>query len=229
MGGGGGNGGFSVAGSFSKSGAAEATSVGGGGGDGNIAGDVKVVNNFAGNSTSYVETAGDLSIGVLAQSIGGGGGNGGFSVSGAGSIDRPSTPAPRAAAPAPAISPAMSQVSTQGQFAPGLVGQTIGGGGGFGAVTAASGLSATGVSFQLGSTGGVGGSADPSNGSTWTVGAGSITTTGALSNALVAQAIGAGGGLAGFVSSGSSSPLAAAVLGAAGGATGAGSNVTLAN
>ena len=119
------------------------------------------------------------------------------------------------------------QISTLGRFAPGVVAQTIGGGGGFGAITAAGGVSAPGVSFQLGSTGGAGGSADPSNSSTWTIGTGSIMTAGALSDALVAQAIGGGGGLAGFVSGGAQSPpLTAAVLGAAG-VSGAGSAVTL--
>ena len=98
------------------------------------------------------------------------------------------------------------QVTTLGRFAPGVVAQTIGGGGGFGAITAAAGINAPGVSFELGSTGGTGGSADPSNSSTWTIGAGSITTQGVLSDALVAQAIGGGGGLAGFVSGGGQNP-----------------------
>ena len=47
-------------------------------------------------------------------------------------------------------------VSTQGRFAAGVVGQTIGGGGGFEAITAASGMSAAGIKFQLGATGGAG-------------------------------------------------------------------------
>ncbi len=54
-------------------------------------------------------------------------------------------------------------VSTTGSFAPGVVGQTIGGGGGFGAAVAPSGMSvgSGGVQFALGSTGGSGGAGDP--------------------------------------------------------------------
>ena len=120
-------------------------------------------------------------------------------------------------------------VTTYGRFAPGVVAQTIGGGGGFGAVTAADGIGAAGVSFQLGSSGGVGGSADPTNGSTWTIGAGSITTSGVLSDALVAQAIGAGGGLAGFVSDGGQNPVLTSVVLGDPGASGSGSQVILTN
>jgi uncharacterized protein with beta-barrel porin domain len=119
------------------------------------------------------------------------------------------------------------QVLTFGRFAPGVVAQTIGGGGGFGAITAAAGINAPSMSFELGSTGGTGGSADPSNSSIWTIGAGSIMTAGAISDALVAQAIGGGGGLAGFVSGGAHNPPLAAVRLGAAGVSGAGSAVTL--
>jgi hypothetical protein len=105
-------------------------------------------------------------------------------------------------------------IVTTGAGALGYIAQTIGGGGGFGAVTAASGISAAGVQFTLGSTGGVGGSADPSNGSTWTINSGTIMTSGLLSDALVAQAIGAGGGAAQAYGVSGAGPM---ILGASGG------------
>jgi uncharacterized protein with beta-barrel porin domain len=121
-----------------------------------------------------------------------------------------------------------NMITTYGRFAPGVVGQTIGGGGGYGSVTAAAGISAAGVQFQLGSTGGTGGAADPSQLSTVVIGAGTITTNGKISDGLVAQAIGGGGGLAGFVSDGTQlPPLAPSTLGAlAGGGAGAAIGVT---
>ncbi|UGV26591.1 hypothetical protein E0H22_13355 [Rhodopseudomonas boonkerdii] len=119
-------------------------------------------------------------------------------------------------------------ITTYGRFAAGLVGQTIGGGGGYGSVTAAEGISAAGVQFQLGSTGGTGGAADPSQLSNVVIGAGTITTNGKISDGVVAQAIGGGGGLAGFVSDGGQlPPLASSTLGAlAGGGDGATINVS---
>ena len=116
-----------------------------------------------------------------------------------------------------------NMITTFGRFAPGVVGQTIGGGGGYASVTAAAGISAAGVQFQLGSTAGTGGAADPSQLSTVVIGAGTIATNGEISDGLVAHAIGGGGGLAGFVSDGTQlPPLASSTLGAlAGGGAGA--------
>ena len=77
IGGGGGNGGFSllVSGSYnSVVSPITPKTVGGNGGSGGVAGDVSV------SSTGTVLTNGALSYGILAQSVGGGGGNGGFSV-----------------------------------------------------------------------------------------------------------------------------------------------------
>ncbi|MGI9342010.1 MAG: hypothetical protein ACR2QV_04130, partial [Gammaproteobacteria bacterium] len=75
VGGGGGDGGFSVAGTLSK-GSAAAFSMGGSGGPGGAGGtvDVKTIANFT--------TTGKDAHGIVAQSVGGGGGSGGFSVAG---------------------------------------------------------------------------------------------------------------------------------------------------
>ena len=75
IGGGGGSGGFSIAGSASFGGGA-AGSIGGHGGTGGNAGTVTVTN------TGSIFTAGEQANGIEAQSIGGGGGNGGYSVAG---------------------------------------------------------------------------------------------------------------------------------------------------
>ena len=80
LGGGGGNGGISVAGNFdfaSQNNVPSITaSVGGFGGPGGTGNSVTVTR--VGDTT----TIGDYSIGILAQSIGGGGGSGGLSVAG---------------------------------------------------------------------------------------------------------------------------------------------------
>ena len=94
IGGGGGNGGFSVAGALSTGNAGVTASVGGFGSTGSTAGSVEVDSySLSSNGqpllqapaagTTSIETEGARSNGILAQSIGGGGGNGGFSVSGA--------------------------------------------------------------------------------------------------------------------------------------------------
>ena len=78
VGGGGGNGGFSITGSVST-GAAVGGSIGGSGGDGNNGNTVTV-------STHYnIETFGDQATGLFARSIGGGGGDGGFAIAVSGS------------------------------------------------------------------------------------------------------------------------------------------------
>ena len=235
IGGGGGTSGVTGDVTFTAAGPLSLTDGGStsGGGSG---GSAVIANTAASISTGGGATpaSGDAAVGLLGQSIGGGGGSAIYAlgvVSGAagqvsltlgGSEGGTDTGGPLTFTSG-------GEISTSGRFAPGVVAQTIGGGGGFGAVTAASGISASGVSFKLGSTGGAGGSGDPTNGSTWTIGAGLITTSGVLSEALVAQAIGDGGGIAGFVSGGAQNPpLSASVLGAAGG-TGAGSSVVLKN
>ena len=114
-------------------------------------------------------------------------------------------------------------ITTLGADSVAILAQSVGGGGGFEAFTVAQGIAAAGVQFELGSTGGAGGA---SGNATWTINAGAINTSGKLSDGVVAQAIGAGGGLAGFVSDGAQNPpLTGVQLGAQAGA-GNGSTVT---
>ncbi|WP_447921684.1 autotransporter outer membrane beta-barrel domain-containing protein [Achromobacter aegrifaciens] len=118
----------------------------------------------------------------------------------------------------------MGRIVTQGWFAPGIVAQSVGGGGGMAAVSSSASLS--GVDIRLGNTAtdmggpyqstvtGAGGNVAVANSG------GSIATSGALSFGVLAQSVGGGGGLvtidngAGPVSNaanvtfGSSSPMA---------------------
>ena len=79
IGGGGGNGGFSVAGAVGVGGTGKSVNIGvaigGSGGSGGVGGTVNVTNN------GLLSTQGDGAYGIQAQSVGGGGGNGGGTVS----------------------------------------------------------------------------------------------------------------------------------------------------
>src|SRR5581483_10414272 len=79
VGGGGGNGGFAIQGSFAKGddSTANTNSVGGSGGNGGTGGTVQVFNHGA------ISVSGAMADGIIAESVGGGGGNGGFAVSAA--------------------------------------------------------------------------------------------------------------------------------------------------
>ncbi len=210
IGGGGGNGGFNVSAALSFAGTGSGTvgvgigGAGGGGGDGG---------NVESSHTGNVMTLGENAAGVIAQSLGGGGGNGGFNVTGtingdgsggaavsvgiggsgagggdAGTVDNTVT----------------GTVVTAGDFADGVVAQSLGGGGGNGGfnVSGAIGISggSTGAfAVGIGGSGGGGGdSAAVSN----TI-SGDVTTSGGDAFGVVTQSIGGGGGNGGFNISGS--------------------------
>lgn len=216
----------SIGGGGGSGGSATAVGVGVGlnatlaqGGDGNAAG--------SGGSVSLVQTGsgsistfGDLSHGILAQSIGGGGGAGGFANS------RSITIAPQLGdLPSAAVTLSVSQggsggaggdggmvvisnagtISTEGAQAMGVTAQSIGrGGGNGGAVVAPLQSPVVGntnlnlqVSVRQGGDGGNGGQGalvQVSN--QWT---GSIATVGAGSIGILAQSIGGGGGNGGTI------------------------------
>lgn len=208
IGGGGGDGGFSISGGIAKQGSV-AVSLGGRGGDGGVGGVVNVEQH-----TGQVVTSGESASAIIAQSIGGGGGNGGFSVSGVlGGKDSKNV----------AVSVGgfggvggvaqkvtvnnTSEIQTQGGASHGLVAQSIGGGGGNGggSVSGIVGLtSANKEGFNLnvavsvggfGGSGAIGGQVEVNN-------AGNIQTQGMSSHAIYAQSIGGGGGDGGFSFSG---------------------------
>ena len=145
IGGGGGNGGFSAGGTLTTGSAAQFdVQVGGSGGTANNAGTV----GFTG--TAPIFTAGDGSVAIAAQSIGGGGGNAELSFSGAFSSGTPDNASVNVGGTAigsgigntitltntGAIQTGSTMMgSTTGAFADGILAQSIGGGGGSGVLT----------------------------------------------------------------------------------------------
>ena len=203
IGGGGGTGGFSVAGSFSIKDNADANAVGGSGGAGGNGSIVKVTNDGS------IRTEGMNSSGIIAQSIGGGGGNGGFSIAGSASLNGGSAKGQTVGGSANSagtggdvtltnnyVANSSRGVTTLGDLSYGIFGQSVGGGGGTGgfAITGALSIDKEVKSNATGGKGGAGGAA----GVVTVNSGGSITTFGSGSTALVAQSIGGGGGSGGF-------------------------------
>lgn len=213
IGGGGGNGGFALGAAVGVMSAAAA--VGGSGGGGGDAGDVSLSNH------GTVMTTGNLSYGVLAQSVGGGGGNGGSAIAATVAISIESIPAVGASVAIGGAGGTASrggdvvldntgsvqtgsrseqdgEISRTGHSAHALFAQSVGGGGGTGGFAGAGALAlGQGMSFAmaLGGSGGAGGDA----------GAVSLTSSGEAlhtfgdgADGIHAQSIGGGGGDAGF-------------------------------
>jgi hypothetical protein len=239
VGGGGGTGGFAVAAAIAGGEAAVSGSVavGGAGGAAGNGATVSVV------STGSIQTLGDRSAGIYAQSVGGGGGAGGWS----GAV------AAAGGATAGAIGVSVGggggvaghggtvtveadnqgTISTGGQDAAGVFAQSVGGGGGTGgfsvAGAAAVGESAGGASVAVGGGGGAGGAGGLVKVTTDVA----ISTTGDRSYGVQAQSIGGGGGAGGWsgaitgaLSEGATGALSLTV-GGAGGAAGNGGEVLL--
>jgi hypothetical protein len=197
LGGGGGNAGFAISGSFSLQGGNASLAFGGSGGEGSY-GNTVIVDNVG-----DIITSGDFSNGILAQSVGGGGGTGGFAGSagfslngasaalafggdgGAGSEGRDVTVNHSGA------------ITTSGNHAVGILAQSIGGGGGTAgfALSASATIGQPSIASSVGGDGGDGGTAG-------TVRVedifGSITTTGQQSHGILAQSVAGGGGTGGF-------------------------------
>ncbi len=227
IGGGGGNGGFSVSGGFGGNRATLA--MGGSGGNGQFGGAVTVSLGTTAFDT-WVHTEGDGSIGVLAQSIGGGGGNGGFAI-GADASNSAFTAglamggSGGTGGDGNTVSLTnRASVSTLGDHATGLSAQSIGGGGGNGGFAVSGGLNAgtAALNVALGGAGGAGGAGS----SVALASYDDISTTGRFSGAILAQSIGGGGGNGGFSASSSVSTTAGGAFalggrGASGGSAGA--------
>jgi hypothetical protein len=215
IGGGGGNGGNS----------AGMTSVGGSGSGGGAGELVTVVND------GYIETQGDDSTGIRAQSIGGGGGNGGS----AGSVSDFSGVAIGGSGGSggaggdvdvtlsntePTVS---SSIITTGDRSLGVFAQSVGGGGGNGggAVAISGGFGAA-SSVSVGGSGGSGGE----GGDVTITGTGSVSiqTGGEDATGVLLQSVGGGGGNGGYALSVSASagPVSGSVSTAVGGSGGTG-------
>lgn len=206
VGGGGGNGGFSIAtgGAAAGEGAgAVSVGLGGSGATGGTGGTVRVT------SSGNIETRGDRSSGLVAQSIGGGGGNGGYNITVAGA---------GAGTGSGGVSVGLGgsggsgnnggevtlhflgeRITTAGDDSIGFLAQSVGGGGGNGGFTISSVLSGAGsgsgaISIGLGGSGGGGGDAGAVIAST----SGDIWTRGERATGIMAQSLGGGGGNGGF-------------------------------
>ncbi|WP_185829160.1 autotransporter outer membrane beta-barrel domain-containing protein [Sphingomonas ginkgonis] len=246
----------SIATQKNMSAAMQAQSVGGGGGDGGTTGGVLLTIGGSGagggvggtvisNMSGTLETHGNDSMGLFAQSVGGGGGNGGSSTSvslfaglalggsgaggGAGGVVTANffersllvNGSPQLVLPS---------IVTSGDRSGGVLLQSIGGGGGNGgmAVQVSAGLFGA-ASFALGGSGGAGGT----GGVVTANGKVAISTAGDNSSGFFAQSVGGGGGsggasvaVAASVGVGASASLAVS-LGGSGGSGGAGGTVNV--
>ena len=220
IGGAGGNGGMNVSGALaiSTSGSAVSASlgVGGFGGDGGNAGAVEL--NVAGDviAEGYAHAAAALedgmvretiaggSHGVFAQSLGGAGGNGGVNISGGIAYDNSSAGNSHSLtlgiggfgggggnAGDVAVSVMASQVAAIGDSRVGVAAQSVGGGGGTGAINIAGGIAMDGVlTVGIGGSGGSGGTSGDVNASALT----DIRAAGERAVGFLAQSLGGRGG-----------------------------------
>lgn len=237
IGGGGGSGG-------DASGIAGVGGTGSAGGDG---GTVSIPN------IGSLMTYGDWSAGAIYQSIGGGGGNGGSSqtlstivsigVGGAatgggsgGAVCVDNTAVCGTTGSGGSVTPYLSaldhaedqgnaNIFTYGDFAAGMIVQSVGGGGGNGG----SDKNYSALSFLALQTGGMGGSGGAGGAATIRQDSLSISTSGAQSSGLIAQSIGGGGGTGGNASyyNASAGFNAALIAGGSGGTGGDGNSVTV--
>ncbi len=213
IGGGGGNGGNTR--SVSVYGGAAVGGAGGNGGNGDavtVTTDSYETDLGTGpvTLTPVIQTAGNRSAGILAQSIGGGGGNGGFAIQGTAGERISASVAIGGSGGNGGIGGEVNvdsdaAIITAGENSDGLVAQSIGGGGGNGgfAMSGSLQLGAAGasVSVGVGGSGGGGGAGGDVNADF----TGAIQTRGDLAEGLIAQSIGGGGGNGGFSISGSAS------------------------
>jgi uncharacterized protein YhjY with autotransporter beta-barrel domain len=205
IGGGGGNGGYNVTAIASGGGSGSGTvgvGLGGSGGGGGDAGAVTV------STTGNIETKGQKSGGILAQSVGGGGGNGSYNVtvsgsgagtgSGAVAVGLGGSGAGGGNASTVDLT-VRNSVTTTLSDSSGIIAQSVGGGGGNGAfdVTVAGSGAGTGsgaLSVSLGGSAGTGGYADRVTSDV----IGNIQTGGDNSLGFLTQSVGGGGGNGGF-------------------------------
>ncbi|MBN9361173.1 autotransporter outer membrane beta-barrel domain-containing protein [Devosia sp.] len=229
VGGGGGNGGGAVA-AAASGGYSLSVSLGGSGGGGGSANSVTV------NALGSIETTGNLSHAILAQSVGGGGGSGGFSVavtggamSGSVSLGGDGSTAGNGSTVTvntAGIDATNMTIHTGGDGAHGIFAQSVGGGGGNGGFAASAALGGGAVSVGLGGSGAGGGKGDTVD----VTNRNTIRTDGANSYGILAQSVGGGGGNGGFTFAGSAGVMAASVaVGGGGGAGGNGGAVTVNN
>ncbi|MBO1113228.1 autotransporter outer membrane beta-barrel domain-containing protein [Bordetella petrii] len=225
-----------------------AQSIGGGGGSGGDANGVVTVGGSGasagdGGTVSIaqglgkIQTFGNYSAGVLAQSVGGGGGNGGdtlslsagasLAIGGSGSSGGNGGSVCITNDSACNIPPYgfLTTVATHGNYAPGIIAQSVGGGGGNGGSTKSDSVESF-IALQLGGKAGGGGVGNSSVVSLESLVA---TTGGAHSIGILSQSIGGGGGTGGSANYTTEDLgfTAAVVVGGGGGAGGDGGASTV--
>jgi hypothetical protein len=215
LGGGGGNGGLNISGAISVApsfSGAVGIGVGGFGGSGGAAGSVDHTVN------GYVQTAGNDSIGIMTQSLGGGGGNGGTTISAALSLSRSTSGAIGigvggfAGGGADAGETTVSDITggawTLGDRSSAIVTQSLGGGGGNGGTNISAAVNLTqgnggAIGLGIGGFGGGGGDGKSVFSTVRTTPIHDrIVTEGAGSLGVLAQSVGGGGGAGGLNVSG---------------------------
>lgn len=200
IGGGGGMGGLSIAGSVTGPGGALTDAVGGGSAGGGTGG-AATIRQYEG---AYVRTHGALSNGLTALSLGGRGGMGGIAV--AGSLSAGSTAtvavggdAGNAGRAGPAYIWNAGEVTTDGLRSLGILAQSVGGHGGLGGMSlglgAATGNTIMASTVSIGGEAGNGGAA--SSAVVETGATSNVMTKGALSAGVSAQSVGGNGGMGG--------------------------------
>lgn len=245
IGGGGGYGGGAISNAFSFGGDPEVPTVSlaaAVGGSGSVGANGGAINASLG---ANISTFGTGAHGVFAQSIGGGGGSGADSTAGANTLNTSEITFVASVGIGGSgggggsggpinLSIYNDAISTFGHNAAGIVGQSIGGGGGYGATGNATqsgnstGEKQVGVTFALGGSGGNGGAGGAVSISS---SSSSVRTIGTQSPGIIGQSISGGGGIGGNAGSqgyGADHSVGITVGGNAGGGQ-AGGTVTIAN
>ncbi len=224
VGGGGGSGSNAI-----SAGAELAVAFGGTGGNGGAGGNVSFSD--SGASAYAITTSGAHATGIFAQSLGGGGGAGGYAIAASAGYAADfslgvSGSGGNGGNSGSVTIDSLATISTAEDHSSGIVAQSTGGGGGHsGIAIASSNSNGVTLGMALGATGGGGGDAAAVQVTT----SGSITTKGALANAIFAESVGGGGGYSGATITGDavSSSNISLSLGASGGAGGDGGEVTV--
>ncbi|MBR9824543.1 MAG: hypothetical protein GYB36_01925 [Alphaproteobacteria bacterium] len=245
IGGGGGQGGMNITANVAPSGSPLSAGVGGSGGAGGNAGTVSLIRGFddvTGAKTAnpaLVQTFGDDSGAIIAQSIGGGGGNAGMNFSIVATTSSGATDKSLAANIAVGGSGAAAgngaavtvdhagNVITDGNDSTAIFAQSVGGGGGSASYNVGAGLTkdANVVNVAVGGGTGSGGSASTVD----VIHDGTIVTQGDRSIGIFAQSVGGGGGSAGtdFVMGYGASNSIDVIIGVEGGAAGTADDVSV--
>ncbi|WP_299641059.1 autotransporter outer membrane beta-barrel domain-containing protein [Devosia sp.] len=231
IGGGGGNGGFTVTAGVAVLGFSVGVSLGGDGGGGNSGSTADVTH------IGTIVTGGDLSAGILAQSVGGGGGGGGGAISAtAGGIIQADLAMGGSGGSGGSSSTVTvntsGNITTGGGLSHGVVAQSIGGGGGNGGYAVAAGIGSMSAAVSVGGTGGTGGTGGAVKVNVTRIGetAGTIGTVGDGAIGIVAQSLGGGGGNGGYAVSGAAGAGAITVgVGGSGGGGATASTVKVLN